>query len=265
MLSPARIIATREEAFDKYAAYLDDFSKLIGIDFHLGPLKDPEVARKKALRDYRGDETMVTDHVRAKGSVQTPHKVIDMLELFSNGGANLLEEHGIFLVQLTNNFYEPKEFTDYSALNLKLAVPVSKKASSGETVEYRHSNAPAKPPYEYRDIRDYHIVELQITAEQIDAVYNITHPYKRRAEDIYSAAAKRRLTRDEQREASAMYAVCRLVNRLASHRSGYDVLLKDPGKYSVRAEDMEELQAMVHHVKDYGAKLPDQRYLDIGY
>lgn len=198
-----RIVETREEANDAFRNFLRDCKRHLRLhDAFVGPLKDLTAAENKAKREYNGRKDLVTDYVRGKVVVRTPEEVLAIKETFKNARSELMQEHGIYLVHLTDFFEDPKDFTGYRALNYKLAVPV------GED--------------------DFQVVELQVVAEQIEQIYDTTHPYKAAAEAIHDKADAegRDLTKPERREAAYNFAACRLHNGRVARDAGYDVLLK---------------------------------------
>lgn len=198
-----RVIATREQANHIFLLFLRDCKIQLRLhDAFVGPLKDLETAEKKAEREYQGRKELVTDYVRGKVVVRTPDEVLALKETMSRSNSELMSRHGIKFVHMTDFFEDPKDFTGYRALNLKLAVPV------GDD--------------------DYQVVELQVVADQIEAIYDVTHPHKAAAESIHDRAhlEKRDLTKEERREAAYNFAACRLYNGRASRDAGYDILLK---------------------------------------
>lgn len=151
-----RILETRHEADEILLAFLRNCKRELRLhDAFTGPLKDLTAAEKKAKRDYNGRNELVTDYVRGKVVVRTPQEVQAIKETFGNRNSELMQQSGIYLVNVTDFFEDPKDLTGYRALNYKLAVPVS----GG----------------------DYHVVELQVVAEQIEQIYDKTHPYKAQA------------------------------------------------------------------------------------
>lgn len=198
-----RIVETREEANQAFLNFLRDCKRQLRLhDAFVGPLKDLTAAENKANREYNGRRDLVTDYVRGKVVVRSPEEVAAIKETFRNARSDLMDKHGIYLVHLTDFFEDPKDFTGYRALNYKLAVPVK----GG----------------------DYQVVELQVVAEQIEEIYDLTHPYKAAAEAIHDRAEAegRELTKDERREAAYNFAACRLHNGSVARDAGYDVLLK---------------------------------------
>lgn len=159
VLSPERIIETREQAFFGLEKLLSECVYLFpDVAYIMGNFKDLKVAKNKAIRDYDGDESRITDHVRAKLRVELPETIS---ALTSKDFKKLLNKHGIHVAEMNDYFSDPKDETGYRALNYKLAIPVG-------------FDEQGKP--------EYHVVELQVVAEQIEAVYDQTHKYKRRAE-----------------------------------------------------------------------------------
>lgn len=219
-----RIVETREEANEAFRAFLLDSKIQLGLhQAFVGPLKDLAAADNKAKREYNGRPELVTDYVRGKVVVCTPEEVIAIKETFSNQKSDLMYKHGIHIVQCTDFFEDPKDFTGYRALNYKLAVPVGD--------------------------NEYHVVELQVVAAQIEAVYDLTHPYKAAAEAIHDLAATegRELTKAEKREAAYNYAACRLYNGVEAREAGYDRLLLPElhGKHALTRNRQIKLAGMV--------------------
>lgn len=163
VLSREQIRATAEEADRKLASFIADCKRKIPdlVDAFVGPIKDPEVEENKANRDYGGDASFVCDTVRGKGIVNSAMQVLSMKQILDDPDNETLQKHGIFVVTSTDFFADPKEPTGYRALNYRLAVPVE---------------------------GGYQIVELQVVAEQIEAVYDLTHQHKRALERVYDGA-----------------------------------------------------------------------------
>ncbi len=153
----SRVLETRDSAKKNLTNFLINFQKIFpDFDFEIGKNKNLGTAERKALRDYDGEKRCVTDYVRAKASVASPETVT---AIRSRSFEHLLYEHGIEIAGENDLFEEPKDQTGYRCINLKLAIPVNMEQT------------------------EHHIVELQIVAEQIEAVYDETHEYKRRAEE----------------------------------------------------------------------------------
>ena len=157
-----RILETRSEANEVLLGFLRNCKRELRLhDAFTGPLKDLTAAEKKAKRDYNGRSELVTDYVRGKVVVRTPEEIKALKQTLGNRTSDLMHNSGIYLVHMTDFFEDPKDLTGYRALNCKLAVPVS----GG----------------------DYHVVELQVVAEQIEKIYDVTHPYKARAEALHAS------------------------------------------------------------------------------
>lgn len=219
-----RILETRHEANETLLAFLRNCKRELRLhDAFTGPLKDLTAAERKAKRDYNGRNELVTDYVRGKVVVRTPEEVQALKATLGNRNSELMQKSGIYLVQLTDFFEDPKDLTGYRALNCKLAVPVT----GG----------------------DYHVVELQVVAEQIEQIYDLTHPYKARAEALHDLAAEeeRELTKAERREAAYSFTACRLFNGRVARDAGYDVLLKPEvrSKHELTRHREIKLQGMV--------------------
>jgi len=237
-----KVIETRPQAREKLKELLIESSKNIkGIHFEIGPDKDLETANNKAIRDYNGDKRAVTDYVRAKICVDSPDQV---RALTGEEFQDIMNDNDVHVVKMNNYFSDPKDRTGYRCLNYKLAIPIG---------------------IDEQDNQQYHYVELQVVAEQIEAVYDETHEYKRRAENaeneiaafmhehgIYELKNKEisegDLTKEEEallriaditikplRKISKLnYATCYLLNSMAAKGDGneennYETLL-DPDK-----------------------------------
>lgn len=209
VLSAHEIQTFAPEANDKLRAFIIDCRKTIPelVDGDSGPLKSPEVANKKAQRDYGGDVGFVCDWVRGKIVVDSPEQVMRLKQILESPDNSLMQKHGIQMVIGTDYFKDPKEPTGYRCLNYRLAVPVANE----------------KPM----------IVELQVVAEQIENVYDQTHPYKRAIEDIFTAAGDRKLTKSEREEVSYNQAKLELMNGQAAMPYHYLVDPKHAEKYEM--------------------------------
>lgn len=165
-LDHERVLETRPEARQALQDVLIEASKTFkGITPIMGPDKDIEVAHRKAVRDYNGDDSRVSDFVRAKAEVRYAQAITDFK---SDEFQELLNSRGIEIAGMNDFFSDPKEKTGYRCLNFKLAVPV---------------DGSPKSAYDYQDV-EKQVVELQVVAEQIECKYNETHPYKRTAERL---------------------------------------------------------------------------------
>lgn len=188
--------------------------KLDIVDAEVGDFKELTRAFAKAIRDYNGDMRRVTDYVRAKIIINSPQAVLAILN--GNEFQEALDTLGIKIVSLNNLFEEPKDNTGYRCLNYKLAVPVGEDPITKET--------------------RYHIVELQVAAEQLESIYHTTHPYKSSAEAIMTHAFNRTLTRQEATLQHLSFKACRFYNGVTMRDSGYDVLFRDQdvhAKYAI--------------------------------
>jgi len=260
-----RIIETQDIARENLKNMLIDIVKEVSnnggvCDFILGPNKKLDVARNKANRDYDGDITRVTDFVRAKIVVVTPEQVEGIKSLMSGGSLDteLTQKHGIKVTEESDTtvtfdtpqkrpefmqhhncevarqsdfFEDPKDFTGYRCINYKLAVPVGKDSVGAE---------------------DFQIVELQIVAEQIEAVYDKTHPYKRAAEEILDKEGE--LTQEDRKRAAYNFAACRYHNGLAARDAGYDKLLKPEVRSKIALTRNRELklEGMIDKLNEMG-------------
>ncbi|MGH1375321.1 MAG: hypothetical protein ACRBCK_03140 [Alphaproteobacteria bacterium] len=165
-MSLERILETRDEAHEKLQKFIIDCRKNFSLGaVHVGKDKDLATAENKANRDYDGDMTRVLDYVRSMGVVSNPDSVMEMHEALSDRNSDIMLKHGIVMASANNLFEDPKDFTGYRCLNYKLAIPVG----NNEVFDKEH-----------------HIVELQIVAKQLEALYKVTHPFKRKAEDLYT-------------------------------------------------------------------------------
>ena len=231
-----RVLETQDEARENLKELLIDLVKEVAVNggmcqFILGPNKKLDVAQNKANRDYDGDLARVTDFVRGKVVVVTPEQIEEIKRLMSGDEMQsdmqrkhhvrvmqevdttvefdtpqrrpeFMQKHNSHVARTTDFFEDPKDFTGYRCINYKLAIPVGEQRPSEE---------------------EFQVVELQIVAEQIEAVYDQTHPYKRAAEEILD---KDELTQKDRREAAYNFAACRYHNGLAARDAGYDKLLK---------------------------------------
>lgn len=151
-----RVLETRPEARQSLDNILDGFICIFGGKKEWGDDKNETTAMNKAVRDYDGELRCVTDIVRAKLVVSSPEMIQNIR---SFGFQHILDEHGAEIAGQNDLFDDPKDDTGYRCINMKISVPVNE------------------------DKTEHHIVELQIVAEQIEAVYDQTHVYKRRAEE----------------------------------------------------------------------------------
>ena len=202
--------------------------KLDIISVEVGDYKELTRAFAKAVRDYNGDMRRVTDYVRAKIVINSPQAVLNILN--GNEFQEALDMLGIKIVSLNNLFEEPKDNTGYRCLNYKLAIPVDHDPT---TKEMR-----------------YHIVELQVVAEQLEAIYNTTHPYKSSAEAIMTHAANRVLTRQEATLQHLNFKACRYYNGVAMRDAGFDELLRDESKYAITDYTKERMERSLNLMYD---------------
>ncbi len=256
-----KIIETRPQARENLKKLLIECSKNIkGIQFEIGPDKDLKTAENKAIRDYGGDKRAVTDYVRAKICVNSPDQV---RALKGEEFQEIMAENNVRVVKMNDYFSDPKDRTGYRCLNYKLSIPVGTDENGNQQEHY---------------------VELQIVAEQIEAVYDETHAYKRRAEEaeneiaafmrehgIYELKNKEiaggDLTKEEEallkmaeytikplrKKSKLNYATCYLINSMAAKGDGeehnnYETLL-DPDKatkHRLTPGKKERLSTMKH-------------------
>ena len=182
--------ATAAEATDKLKAFLIDCNINIPAlhKILVGEVKDDGVAERKAKRDYGGDESFVVDRARCKAVVTTPQEVLTIQQIVEDPDNPILKKHGFILVNATNFFEDPKEPTGHRALRYVLGVPVQ---------------------------GGYHLTEFQVTAQQLEEVYDITHKHKRDLETVYDNAGPE-LNKAERIEVSYHKAQLDLINGTAA-------------------------------------------------
>ena len=183
--------ATAKEATDKLKAFLIDCNINIPAlhKILVGEVKDDETATNKAKRDYGGDESFVVDRARCKAVVTTPQEVLTIQQMVEDPHNPILKRHGFILANATNFFEDPKEPTGHRALRYVLAVPVT---------------------------GGHQLTEFQVTAQQLEDVYEITHKHKRAMEDIYTEAVDRELNVAERMDVSYHKAQLDLINGTAA-------------------------------------------------
>lgn len=228
MLSPERMFETREEVREKLGAFLIDCKKYLHMhEVILGPPKKDEKIEGKSKREYGGDIRCITDIERGKGIVITPEEVVAFEEALGDEDSYLMRKYGIIVVDSYNCFDDPKDLTGYRALYKKLAFPVGDKEG---------------------DEQEYHVVEFQLVAEQLEEIYDVTHPFKDRAEELLG---KENPTKEERREAAYNFAACRYYNGITARDNGYDKLLKPQlrGKHAITKPREERLEYMLLELK----------------
>lgn len=199
-----RVLATRPEAREALFNFVIDLKKQTGFcDYGIGDTKSEERINQKIFEDgergYKGDRLYVTDHERMKIVTQTPQEVTSLLNELNATYSDSMSRHKAELAGLNNLFANPKEKTGYRCVNSKIAF-------------YVGDNEP-------------HIVELQITAASIDALYNKTHKILEINRSIAANAQHRRLTKEEQMIRAYCDAACRYFHGKAAREGNYDILL----------------------------------------
>lgn len=247
LLSVKRLIETQDVATERLKAFQIDINKSAGTRHKTGKPKKLDRAKNKANTDYDGDMQRVTDYARGKMIVDSPDQVRAITAMLDDKNSDLLREHGICVVSKRDYFAEPKEQTGYRCINYKLAVPV------GEDENF--------------DV-ERQVVELQVVASQIEKINSLTHPFKRRGEDIHTRAVDegRDPDQDEAYEMHLCFATSRYYNGLVSGNNGYDELLKPSqrGKFEMTptrrhnhlkfVRDLQELDRRRDDLGDYIAK-----------
>lgn len=131
----------------------------------VGPNKKLGKAEEKARNDYHGDLSRIADWNRGKLVISSAEEYRKVKEFFSSKNADYLKnKFGLTVEKSTDFFEDPKDSTNYRAINYKISLP----------------SGPKKEPV---------IVELQVVAEQIEAIYEHTHKFKGEAEAIYDRIA----------------------------------------------------------------------------
>ncbi len=187
-----------------------------------GDIKDRGHAEDKILTKYDGEGRFINDIVRGMITVDNGKELEQVDELLSNPDSQLLKGTGIFVVECSDHFETPIDFTHYRCKQYKLAIPT--------------------------ELGEPHIVELQIVSSGIESVYDLTHPYKRAAEDIYTKAkqeGREELTEEEQETVAKNYAVCQYFNSKQAHKDGFDYALKDKEVYGFSQDRQDALSPYV--------------------
>ncbi len=198
-------------------------------DLKLGKPKKLERALDKIRDDYKGDSSLICDLARGKMIVDSPEQIAVMQDILSDPYNETMQNLGIFVVQESDYFKTPKNLTGYSCLNYKIAIPVGED-DSGET--------------------EYHISELQVVAEQIEAVAKQSHYFKREAENLI---AQGEMGPSERHLAAAYFGVARGITAKVRHEHGYDELLENQGRHGFSAPNerkfnmwSEKLRKLLH-------------------
>ncbi|MGH1456634.1 MAG: hypothetical protein ACRBDI_07625 [Alphaproteobacteria bacterium] len=188
----------------------------------IGNVKDRDHAKDKILTKYDGEGRFINDIVRGMITVDTGGELVQLDTLLSDPDSELLKGTGIFVVDSSDHFETPIDYTHYRCKQYKLAIPT--------------------------ELGEPHIVELQIVSSGIEAVYDLTHPYKRAAEDIFTKAkqeGRAELTEEEQESVARNYAVCQYFNSKMAHKDGFDYALRDKDKYGFSEERQDALSPYV--------------------
>lgn len=247
ILSFDRIVETQDIATERLKDFQIAINKTAGTKHKTGDPKDLDRARDKAKTDYDGDMQRVTDYARGKMIVDSPGQVRAIERILDDRNSDLMKEHGICVVSKKDFFANPKGETGYRCMNYKIAIPVGEN-ENGEV--------------------ERQVVELQVVASQIERINDLTHPFKRRAEDLYARAEteERDLFPEESNEIRLCFATCRYYNGLVGKNNGYDEIL-DPlkrsklelnpqrqHKYLELVRDLQELDRRRDDLGDYLAR-----------
>ena len=212
-ISPERLEATRDEVRQKMVDFLIDLKSTSGLtNTKIGSSKEPLRITQKANEDYGGHKEYVGDWERCMGIGDTPLQILKGKSELQNPNSDVMRRHNAVLVSLNDQFADPKYKTGYRAINAKVGFPVGNPSDE-----------------------EIHFVEIQITASQIEEVYDKTHEYLDIIRAVSDQAKDREMTKDEKRIQAYAFAGCRYENGIASRENGYDELL-DPryrSKYEV--------------------------------
>lgn len=177
----------------------------------VGPNKKLGKAEEKARNYYHGDLSRIADWNRGKLVIASPDEYRKLKNFFSSKNADYLKNKFGLTVEISTDFFEdPKDSTNYRAINYKISLPTG----------------PKKEPV---------IVELQVVAEQIEAIYEHTHKFKGEAEAIYDRIATddahfqksgiREITPEKRawllQRAADFMLVCKYRNYEAAVNAGY--------------------------------------------
>lgn len=242
-----RIVETQDVATQRLQDFQIALNQEVGTRHKTGKPKKLDRAKDKAKTDYDGDMQRVTDYARGKMIVDSPEQVTGLTKLLDDKYSDFLKKHGICVASKKDYFAEPKDNTGYRCINYKLLVPV------GEDDDGK---------------MEHQVVELQVVASQIEKINDLTHPFKRRAEDIHAKTVdeKRDPSKDEAREMFLSYATSRYYNGIIAGNNGYDTLL-DPSErpkfemtanrrhnHLMHVRDLLELDRSRDDLNDYIAK-----------
>lgn len=226
-LSYDRMVETQDIATDNLAKALIDIRRNTRAhQFKVAKPKTEKSSRRKIMSDYYGDESLLCDKARGKLIVDSPKQI----EALQDKLPELLEAHGMFVVQESDYFEKPKARTGYSCLNYKIAVPVGEDAD-GKT--------------------EYQISELQVVAKQIEAVSKQSHYFKRQAENLIADGLK---TPEDRKMAWAYSTIARGITAKVRLDHGYEALLKTPERDGLTQTRMQKYrnarETLMELVKD---------------
>ncbi len=240
IMSVDRIVETQDVATEKLKAIQIEINKISGSRHKTGDPKLMESAERKAKTDYNGDLQRVTDFARGKQVVTGPDQIKAIEELLDDSRSEFSREHDICLVSKQDYFSNPKENTGYRCINYKLAIPVGED-ENGDT--------------------ERQVVELQIVASQIERINGLTHPFKRRAEDIVARAtdSEEEMSPEEALEVHLCFATCRFYNGLISRNNDYDALLEagKGRKFALTPARQEHLFGDLRNLRELDRKRDD--------
>lgn len=240
-MSQARLEKTQLITRAIYDEIIDSLKDLCCSDTgSLGDDKTDASIERKADLCYGGDSLFVTDRVRGKIVVTDPEQVQMIIETIDD----VLKKYGA-TYKCMNFFEDPKDATGYRCLNYKIKVPFPKGIESKigeinedrlkEDKQYRTEIAErylgilnGLSPEELTNA-EYRIDEIQAVAKQLEDIYHLTHPYKRRAENIDRQAKNREMTKEEKRIKAYCNAACSYYNAVVTRV--YDVMIKDAVKH----------------------------------
>lgn len=188
----------------------------------IGNVKGRATAEDKIFTKLDGQNRFINDIVRGMITVDTGRQLSQIDALLSDPDSELLKGTGIFIVDSSDHFETPIDYTHYRCKQYKLAIPT--------------------------ELGEPHIVELQVVSSGIESVYDLTHPYKRAAEDIFTKAkheGRAELTEEEQEAVAQNYAVCQYYNSKMAHLDGFDYALKNKDKYGFSLDRQDSLSPSV--------------------
>ncbi len=213
-MSFERMVETHHTATERLASAMIDIRRDTGASLKIGKPKELGRAEDKIKDDYKGDASLLCDMARGKIIVDSPEQIQTMQENLPD----LLAMHGMFVVQESDYFKTPKAQTGYSCLNFKIAVPVGED-DKGQA--------------------EYQICELQVVAEQIEAVSKQSHFFKRKSEDI---TAEGLVSPADQMLAWAYSTIARGITAQVRHAHGYEALLDNPAKHRLTEQRQKRYQ-----------------------